>query len=114
MPACCGRQDATAVLSRTVRRILARNGLQGRIAAQKPALNKRQLYSKQNYFKKELDMSTVNMQLGLEFSSGKFRTMTRRSVVWDFRQKKPIARPDSGSSTEGLLKCSSWSNRQGS
>ena len=31
------------VSSRTVRQILARNGLQGRIAAQKPALNKRQL-----------------------------------------------------------------------
>ena len=42
---------ATPVSSRTVRRILARNGLHGRIAAQKPALNKRQLRNRVAYTK---------------------------------------------------------------
>ena len=42
---------ATPVSSRTVRRILARNGLHGRIAAQKPALNKRQLRNRVAYAK---------------------------------------------------------------
>ena len=42
---------ATPVSSRTVRRILARNGLHGRIAAQKPALNKRQLRNSVAYAK---------------------------------------------------------------
>ena len=42
---------ATPVSSRTVRRILARNGLHGRIAAQKPALNKRQLRNRVVYAK---------------------------------------------------------------
>ena len=42
---------ATPVSSRTVRRILAHNGLHGRIAAQKPALNKRQLRNRVAYAK---------------------------------------------------------------
>ena len=42
---------AKPVSSRTVRRILARNGLHGRIAAQKPALNKRQLRNHVAYAK---------------------------------------------------------------
>ena len=42
---------ATPILSRTVRRILARNGIHGRIAAQKPALNKRQLINHVAYAK---------------------------------------------------------------
>ena len=42
---------ATPVLSRTVHRILARNGPHGRIAAQKPALNKRQLRNSVAYAK---------------------------------------------------------------
>ena len=36
-------------MSRTVRRILAHNGLHSRIAAQKPALNKRQLRNRVAY-----------------------------------------------------------------
>ena len=40
---------ATPVSSRTVRRILARNGHHGRIAAQKPALNKRPLRNRVAY-----------------------------------------------------------------
>ena len=42
---------ATPVSSRTVRRILAHNGLHGRISAQKPALNKRQLRNRVAYAK---------------------------------------------------------------
>ena len=42
---------ATPVSSRTVGRILARNGLHGRIAAQKPALDKRQLRNRVAYAK---------------------------------------------------------------
>ena len=42
---------ATPVPSRTVHRILARNGLHGRIAAQKLALNKRQLRNRVAYVK---------------------------------------------------------------
>ena len=42
---------ATPVSSRTVRWILARNGLHGCIAAQKPALNKRQLRNRVAYAK---------------------------------------------------------------
>ena len=42
---------ATPVSSRTVHRILAHNGLHGRIAAQKPALNKRQLRNRVAYVK---------------------------------------------------------------
>ena len=42
---------ATAVSSRTVRQILARNGLHGCIAAQKPALNQRQLRNRVAYAK---------------------------------------------------------------
>ena len=42
---------ATPVSSRTVCRILARNGLHGRIAAQKPALNKRQRRNRVAYAK---------------------------------------------------------------
>ena len=46
-----GGVPVTPVSSRTVRRILARNGLHGRIAAQKPALNKRQLRNRVAYAK---------------------------------------------------------------
>ena len=42
---------AKPVLSRTVRQILARNGLHGCIAAQRPALNKRQLRNRVVYTK---------------------------------------------------------------
>ena len=42
---------AMPVSSRTVCRILARNGLHGHIAAQKPALNKRQLRNRVAYAK---------------------------------------------------------------
>ena len=42
---------ATPVSSRTVHRILAHNGLHGRIAAQKSALNKRQLRNRVAYAK---------------------------------------------------------------
>ena len=42
---------ATPVLSRTVSRILARNGLHGRIADQKPALNMKQLRKRVAYAK---------------------------------------------------------------
>ena len=43
--------STTPVLSRTVHRILARNGLHGHIAAQKPTLNKRQLRNRAVYAK---------------------------------------------------------------
>ena len=41
----------SSVSSRTVRQILARNGLHGRMAAQKPVLNKRQLRNRVAYAK---------------------------------------------------------------
>ena len=56
------------VSSRTVHRILARNGLHGRIAAQKPALNKRQprnrvVYAKVHSFDEMLDSRKVAKNL---------------------------------------------------
>ena len=44
-------RPATPVSSRTVRRVFAHNGLHGHIAAQKPALNKRQLRNHVAYAK---------------------------------------------------------------
>ena len=48
------------VPSRTVRQILTRNGLHGRIAAQKPVLKKRQLSNRVAYAKAH---SQINRQL---------------------------------------------------
>ena len=65
---------ATPVSSRTVRRILARSGLHGRIAAQKPALNKRQLrnrvaYAKAQQSDKRFDSRIFFFQMNHQLSS---------------------------------------------